>query len=81
MENCNPVDSPLDINQNLSNVMCPKTPAEQQEMSQIPYQEAIGCIMYAAQISRPDICFAANALSQYNINYGRTHWTAVFCVI
>lgn len=77
MENCNPASSPMDPNQKLSEKMCPKTPDEQREMAGIPYQEAIGCIMYAAQISRPDICFAASALSRYNINHGRAHWIAV----
>lgn len=77
MENCNPIDTPMDPNQKLSKEMCPKTDAEQQEMANIPFQEAIGCIMYAAQISRPDICFAVGVLSRYNTNYGRAHWTAV----
>lgn len=46
-------------------------------MASIPYQEAIGCIMYAAQISRPDICFAVCALSRFNTDYGEAHWKAV----
>lgn len=77
LEDCNTVSSPLDPNQTLSAEMSPKTDEERQEMANTPYQEAIGCIMYAAQISRPDICFAVSLLSRYNINYGRTHWTAV----
>lgn len=77
METCNPVNSPMDPNQHLSQEMCPETADEQQEMANIPYQEAIGCIMYAAQFSRPDICFAVSALSRYNVNYGRAHWLAV----
>lgn len=71
MEDVSPVNSPMDINQKISKEMCPRTAEEQQEMVKIPYLEAIGCIMYAAQISRPDIIFAVSTLSQYNTNYGR----------
>lgn len=77
MENCKSVNTPMDVNQRLSEEMCPKSADEQREMAGIPYQEAIGCIMYAAQISRPDVCFAVSALSRYNTNYGRAHWDAV----
>lgn len=31
----------------------------------------------AAQISRPDICFAVGSLSRYNANHGEMHWAAV----
>lgn len=71
----------MDVNQTLSEEMCPKTPNEKQEMASVPYQEAIGCIMYAAQISRPDISYAVSALSRYKNKYGRGHWTAVKRVI
>lgn len=77
MEECNSVNTPLDPNQKLSEELCPKTDAEKREMAKVPYQEAIGCIMYAAQISRPDVCFAVSVLSRYNNNYGRAHWAAV----
>ncbi|XP_055910020.1 uncharacterized protein LOC129944539 [Eupeodes corollae] len=61
----------------LSEELCPKTDGEKREMANVPYQEAIGCIMYAAQINRPDVCFPVSALSRYNNNYGRAHWSAV----
>lgn len=77
MENCNPVASPMEGgDQRVSDEMCPRNAAEQQEMDAIPYQAAIGSLMYAAQISRPDICYAVCTLSRYNNNYGREHWTA-----
>lgn len=58
MTDCKPVNNPMDVNQTLSEEMCPKSANEKQEMARIPYQEAIGCIVYAAQISRPDISYA-----------------------
>lgn len=57
--------------------MCPKNQSEADEMSRVPYQEAIGSIMYAAQLTRPDICFAVSALSRYNQKPGKAHWNAV----
>lgn len=77
MTDSNPVNTPMDPNQRLSKEMSPKTDEERAEMASIPYQEAIGCIMYAAQISRPDIAFAVSALSRYNTCYGKAHWNAV----
>lgn len=77
MENCNPIGTPMDANSKVSEDMCPKTPEEKEAVADIPYQEAIGCIMYAAQITRPDICFAVSALSRFNTNFGRPHWEAV----
>lgn len=77
MTDSNPVNTPMDPNQRLSKDMCPTSDEERAEMASIPYQEAIGCIMYAAQISRPDIGFAVSTLSRYNTNYGKAHWSAV----
>lgn len=77
MSDCNPVNTPMDPNQHLTREMCPKSEEERAEMASIPYQAAIGCIMYAAQISRPDISFAVSALSQYNNDFGKPHWMAV----
>lgn len=76
MANCKPVNTPFDVNQKLSKKMCPKTDAERAEVERIAYQEAIGCIMYATLISRPDICFAVSFLSRCNIKFGLPHWEA-----
>ena len=46
-------------------------------MQSIPYQEAVGCLMYLAHTTRPDIISAVIAVSQYNSCYGKQHWTAV----
>lgn len=77
MKDCNPVSTPLDPSQKLSTKMSPTTDAERDEMKNIPYQEAIGSLMYAAQLTRPDICFALCLLSRFNKNFGKAHWNAV----
>lgn len=77
MSNCHPVNSPLDINQKLSSEMCAKDEVEKHEMSKIPYREAIGCLMYIAHVTRPDINFSINLLSRYSTNPGIAHWKAI----
>lgn len=51
--------------------------AERKDMNNIPYQEAVGSLMYAAQVSRPDICFALSVVSRFNHNPSKIHWQAV----
>lgn len=46
-------------------------------MSQIPYMQAIGCLLFAAQISRSDICYAVNLLSRFSSNPDKAHCEAV----
>ncbi|XP_039968965.1 secreted RxLR effector protein 161-like [Bactrocera tryoni] len=77
MEECNPVGTPLDVNQKLPAEMCPTNDDEKREMVTVPYKQAIGCLLFAAQVTRPDICFAVNLLSRYSTNPGKAHWTAV----
>lgn len=76
MSDCNPVSTPLDLNQKISLKFCPKSDEERQEMAEIPYEQLIGCLQFAAQVTRPDICFAVNLLSRYKANPGKAHWGA-----
>lgn len=77
MSDCNPVSTPMDHNQKLTKLMCPQSDDERRELSSIPYQEAVGCIMFAAQVSRPDVSFAVSNVSRFNNDFGKPHWTAV----
>lgn len=77
MDDCNPVVTPMDLNQKISSKLCPKTNIEQQQMKEIPYREAIGCLLFAAQITRRDISYAVNVLSRYIVNPGKAHWAAL----
>lgn len=73
MNDCKPVSTPADPNQKLTTEMTPKTSDEINEMSKIPYQEAVGGLLYIAQGTRPDIAFAVNTVSKFNINLGKAH--------
>lgn len=77
MTDCNPISTPLDPNQHLTKEMGPTSNEEIEDMKAFPYQEAIGSMMYAAQLTRPDICFALTLLSRFNKNPGHAHWQAV----
>lgn len=77
MSDCKTAATPFDANQKLSTEMSPKTEKDAEEMSNVPYQEAVGSILYLTQGTRPDIAFAVNTVSKFNSNPGKAHWTAV----
>lgn len=77
MSDCNPVATPLDLNQKISSELSPTKESEKQMMSRVPYMQAIGCLLFAAQTTRPDISYAVNLLSRYCVNPGKGHWAAM----
>ena len=54
-----------------------KTPAEREEMENIPYREAVGALMWAATMTRVDIASAVREVAKFRDNPGRAHWKAV----
>ena len=72
MSNCNPVKTPLDLNVKLRKR---DNPERDPKMANIPYQELIGSLLYAARGTRPDISFAVQHLSQFLSNPSIEHWT------
>ena len=77
MDQCNATSTPIDLNQKLTEEMCSDNNDEMQQMKDVPYTEAVGCLLFAAQITRPDICFAVNMLSGFSQNPDKAHWNAV----
>lgn len=47
------------------------------DSSEIPYQQAVGSILYLTQGSRPDIAYAVNYVSRFNNCFSKSHWMAV----
>lgn len=76
MSDSNPASTPLDHNQVLSKNMHAKDSGPS-EMANVPYQEAVGSILYLSQVTRPDIAHAVNTVSKFNKNPCKIHWTAV----
>ena len=71
------VATPLDPGVKLSKADCPTTTEQAAEMKNVPYQSAVGAIMYAMLGTRPDITFSVTAISQFSSNPGKPHWVAV----
>jgi len=65
----------------LSVEQSPGTVAELQAMHNIPYQRAIGSLMYTATSTRPDLVFPVATLFQFMCNPGRPHWEAAKCAL
>ncbi|KAJ8715602.1 hypothetical protein PYW07_010084 [Mythimna separata] len=72
MTDCNPVNSPCDLSSKLIS-----TGEQDNIVSNVPYQEAIGSLLYLSQGTRPDICFIVNKLSSFNNKPEIQHWLAV----
>jgi hypothetical protein len=46
-------------------------------MKNVPYYQAMGSLMWAAIMTRPDIAFAMSLLLQFMENPGKAHWEAI----
>ena len=57
--------------------MCPKSKAEEVEMSKVPYSKSVCALMYFATFTRPDIAYTVSQLARFNANPGPEHWKAV----
>jgi hypothetical protein len=77
MEKCHSVSTPADTSVHLSKDMSPSTPAEVEAMKDVPYCEAVGSLMFAMVVSRPDIAYAVGNVCRFMHNPGKLHWKAV----
>ncbi|GJT86337.1 retrotransposon protein, putative, ty1-copia subclass [Tanacetum coccineum] len=68
-----PMQERLDLNKTQG----ASTPEEVKRMQNVPYDSAVGSIMYAVRCTRPDVAFAQNITSRFQQNPGECHWTAV----
>ncbi|XP_055590100.1 uncharacterized protein LOC129742249 [Uranotaenia lowii] len=76
MNDAKPATTPMNSGEKLTKEPTPK-PEDAEQLKKIPYQEAVGSLMYLAQCTRPDILFAVNKLSRFNTNPSLKHWEAV----
>ena len=77
MKESNPVKVPIPVGVNLYVEQCPKTREEEEDMSRVPYANAIGILMYAMVCTRPNIAHAVGVLSRYMSKPRKEHWTTV----
>ena len=80
MHDSAPVTTPL-VPGATKNLTLPPSEDEKIADPNIPYREAIGCLMYLAVCTRPDLSFTVSLLSRYASNYTWKHWPAVLRVL
>ena len=74
MNNLKPGNVPLASHFKISSVLSPRTNAEKQYMSHVPYANAVGNLMYAMVSTRPDISHAVGVVSKFMTNQSEEHW-------
>lgn len=65
MSQCKPIQTPMETKLHVSK--------GENYVGKFPYQQVIGCLMYLAVLTRPDITYAVGFLSQFNNCYSREH--------
>ena len=81
MENAKLLSSPLPTYVKLSKCDCTTSDEDKDFMSKVPYQSAVGSLMYAMVATKLDIAFAVGAVSQFMSNLGKKHWDAVKLIL
>ena len=65
LDDCKPVSSPADVNSSFSKADCPEGGStEAAEMKGCDYRGIVGCLLYIAKQSRPDILATVSRLSR-----------------
>ena len=55
----------------------PKTSKEIEKIKRVPYEEAVGSLLYVMLCTRAYICFTIGMVSKYHSNLEPEHWIAV----
>ncbi|KAG2758561.1 hypothetical protein Pcac1_g29317 [Phytophthora cactorum] len=77
MEKSNPVKTPQDPGLKLTKAMCEGGCKHDETMANVPYRNAVGCLMYLMVSTRPDLAAAVGVLSQFAADPCPTHWQAL----
>ena len=75
------VNTPMDPGITFSKEQSPSTLTQEFRMRDVPYTQAIRCLLWPVVISRPDAAFAVRILSQFIQNLGPAHWEGVKRII
>ena len=76
MQHFSPFVAPVIKGDVFGSFQCPKTEAEKEQITMIPYAFVVGSIMYAQVCTRPDIAYIVGMLGRYQSNPGLDHWKA-----
>ncbi|CAM8956236.1 unnamed protein product [Rhodiola kirilowii] len=74
MRSAKPASIPLRGHLELTKADFPVTDQDKLKMSKIPYDVAVGSVMYDMLCTRPDLAFSTSVLSRFMSNPGKNHW-------
>lgn len=74
MSECRRTSTPMDAT---GKTVEKDSPDNCTKLDDIPYQSAVGALLYLVQATRPDLAFVVSTLSRYNQSFDQTHWTMV----
>ena len=77
MEDEKSVSKPFAAYFKLLSQLCPGLDLEMKCMSQVPYANVMGCLMYLMVCTRFYTSHAVSVVSRYMENLGKEHWNAV----
>ncbi|GKC55201.1 hypothetical protein Tco_1077946 [Tanacetum coccineum] len=81
MDNFKRGNIPMQERLNLNKTQGASTPEDVKSMKNIPYDSAVGSIMYAVRCTRPDVAFTQNITSCFQQNPGEPHWTTMKTIL
>jgi hypothetical protein len=73
MNDVKPISVPLVSHFNISSSLFPSTKEENEYMSRIPYDNAVGSLMYVMVSTRPDISHVVGVVNRYMEILGKEH--------
>ncbi|KAG5729260.1 Copia protein [Termitomyces sp. T112] len=80
--NATPLLLPMDPNSRLRQIDRDTLPLEERHiLERTPYRQLVGCLLYLAISTRPDIAFGIQQLTQYLDCYATPHWNAAICLV
>ena len=65
MEDCKPIATPLDVNSKVVKLTEEEYAEEAQSMSEAPYKQAVGSLMYAMIATRRDLAYPISGVNQH----------------
>ncbi|KAG5729851.1 Copia protein [Termitomyces sp. T112] len=76
-KDAHPLSLPMEPGLKLRRPNCNvQTQEEKCAIAKLPYRSLVGCLLYIAVTTHPDIAYTIQQLSQFLDNYDRTHWNA-----
>jgi hypothetical protein len=76
MEDCKAIRMPFDPKTKLK-----KNEKKDVEMVKVPYQQAVGSLMYAMLCTQLDLAYSISVVSQHMANPSLEHWIVVKCIL